>query len=115
MSYPVPVMEIGGNRNNSGWEMLAAMSGGGFGGMNSWWPLLFLLFGWGGWGGGWGGGFGRGGFGGLAAVAAEVVSAVLRWLTLLLPMLRTSQNLKPVQITARRHSPESITGCMSRM
>lgn len=64
MSYPVPVMEIGGNRNNSGWEMLAAMSGGGFGGMNSWWPLLFLLFGWGGWGGGWGGGFGRGGFGG---------------------------------------------------
>ena len=65
MSYPVPVMEIGGNRN-SGWEMLAAMNGG-MGGMNCWWPLLFLLFGWGGFGGGygWGGGFGRGGgFGG---------------------------------------------------
>lgn len=63
MSYPVPVMEIGGNRG-SGWEMLAAMNGG-MGGMNSWWPLLFLLFGWGGYGfgGGFGGGFGRG-FGG---------------------------------------------------
>ena len=32
MSYPVPVMEIGGNRGN-GWEMLAAMNGG-MGGMN---------------------------------------------------------------------------------
>ena len=64
MSYPVPVMEIGGNRNNGcGWEMLAAMNG--MNGMNSWWPLLFLLFGWGGYGfgGGFGGGFGRG-FGG---------------------------------------------------
>lgn len=60
MSYPVPVMEIGGNRNNSGWEMLAAMNGG-MGGMNSWWPLLFLLFGW---GGGYGGFGGFGGFGG---------------------------------------------------
>lgn len=66
MSYPVPVMEIGGNRNNcGGWEMLAAMNGG-MGGMNSWWPLLFLLFGWGGYGGfgGFGGGRGFGGFGG---------------------------------------------------
>lgn len=66
MSYPVPVMEIGGNRSGSGWEMLAAMNGG-MGGMNCWWPLLFLLFGWGGFGGyGWGGGFGGrgGGFGG---------------------------------------------------
>jgi hypothetical protein len=47
--------------------MLAAMNGGMGGGMNCWWPLLFLLFGWGGFGGGygWGGGFGRGGgFGG---------------------------------------------------
>lgn len=66
MSYPVvPVMDINGGNRNSGWEMLAAMNGGGWGGMNSWWPLLFLLFGWGGFGG-WGGGFGRGfgGFGG---------------------------------------------------
>lgn len=64
MSYPVPVYNLDGNRG-SGWEMLAAMNGG-FGGMNSWWPLLFL-FGWGGfggWGGGWGGGFGGRGFGG---------------------------------------------------
>lgn len=65
MSYPVPVYNLDGNRNScGGWEMLAAMNGGGFGGMNAWWPLLFLLFGWGGFGGGWGGGFGRGGFGG---------------------------------------------------
>lgn len=65
MSYPVPVYNLDGNRG-SGWEMLAAMNGG-MGGMNCWWPLLFLLFGWGGFGGGygWGGGFGRGGgFGG---------------------------------------------------
>ena len=83
MSYPVPVMEIGGNRN-SGWEMLAAMNGG-MGGMNSWWPLLFLLFGWGGYGGfgGWGGFGGRGfggfggcggGFGGGAALADLAVT-----------------------------------------
>ena len=67
MSYPVPVYNLDGNRNNGcGWEMLAAMNG--MNGMNSWWPLLFLLFGWGGYGfgGGFGGGFGRGfgGFGG---------------------------------------------------
>lgn len=67
MSYPVPVMEIGGaNRSGSPWEMLAAMNcGGGMNGMNAWWPLLFLLFGWGGFGyggfGGFGGGFNRGG------------------------------------------------------
>ena len=32
MSYPVvPVMDINGGNRNSGWEMLAAMNGGGFG------------------------------------------------------------------------------------
>lgn len=69
MSYPVPVMDIGGNRNSSPWEFIAAMNAGngGFGGANSWammmpfW-LLFLL-GWGGYGG-FGGFGGRGGFGG---------------------------------------------------
>lgn len=80
MSYPVPVMDVGGSRG-SGWEMLAAMNGG-FGGMNSWWPFLFLLFGWGGFGG-WGGGFGGrgfggygGGFGGAAAADFAVTDAV---------------------------------------
>ena len=79
MSYPVPVMEIGGNRNNcSGWEMLAAMNGG-MGGMNSWWPLLFLLFGWGGYGGfgGFGGGRGFGGFGGCCGSGGGVALADL--------------------------------------
>ena len=76
MSYPVvPVMDInGGNRNNCGWEMLAALNGG-MGGMNSWWPLLFLLFGWGGYGGFGGfGGFGRGfgGYGGGGAALADL-------------------------------------------
>ena len=81
MSYPVPVMEIGGNRNcGGGWEMLAAMNGG-FGGMNSWWPLLFLLFGWGGGYGGFGGWGGRGfggyggGFGGAAIADFAVTDA----------------------------------------
>ncbi len=84
MSYPVvPVMEIGGNRNcGGGWEMLAAMNSGGFGGMNAWWPLLFLLFGWGGGYGGFGGFGGRGfggfggGFGGAAAADFAVTDAV---------------------------------------
>ncbi len=80
MSYPVvPVMDInGGNRNNCGWEMLAALNGG-MGGMNSWWPLLFLLFGWGGFGG-WGGGFGGGGgrgFGGFGGCGGGVALADL--------------------------------------
>lgn len=82
MSYPVPVMEIGGGNRSSGspWEMLAAMNCGGMNGMNSWWPLLFLLFGWGGFGGfgGWGGGFNRGGGccngGGLGALADFAVT-----------------------------------------
>ena len=89
MSYPVPVMEIGGNRNNSsGWEMLAAMNccNGMNNGMNMWWPLLFLL-GWGGFGGfGFGGGFGGfgrgfggfgcgGGFGGAAIADLAVADA----------------------------------------
>lgn len=84
MSYPVPVYSIdGGNRNcGGGWEMLAAMNGGGFGGMNAWWPLLFLLFGWGGGYGGFGGFGGRGfggfggGFGGAAAADFAVTDAV---------------------------------------
>lgn len=57
MSYPVPVCEVGGGKSSSPWEMIAAMNGG-MGGINSWWPLFFLLFGFGGFGG-WGG-FGRG-------------------------------------------------------
>lgn len=76
MSYPVPVYNLdGGNRGNSGWEMLAAMNG--MNGMNSWWPLLFLLFGWGGYGfgGGFGGGFNRGGnCGGFGAFADLAVT-----------------------------------------
>lgn len=91
MSYPVPVMEInGGNRNSSGWEMLAAMNccNGMNNGMYALWPLLFLLFGFGGWGGfggfgGFGGGFGRGfggfgcggGFGGTALADLAVADA----------------------------------------
>ncbi|MBQ9787021.1 MAG: hypothetical protein IJW33_02495 [Lentisphaeria bacterium] len=80
MSYPVPVMEIGGNRNNgSGWEILAAMNGmNNMNGMNCWWPLLFLLFGWGGYGfgGGFGGGFGRGfgGFGGCGGFGGNALA-----------------------------------------
>lgn len=80
MSYPVPVYNLDGNRNSGGWEMLAAMNGmNNMNGMNCWWPLLFLLFGWGGYGfgGGFGGGFGRGfgGFGGTALADLAVADA----------------------------------------
>lgn len=79
MYGPVPVYNLNGNGNNA-WEAIAAMNGGGFGGMNNAWammmPFWLLAFlgwgggGWGGFGGGWGGngvGGGRGYFGGIAA------------------------------------------------
>ena len=82
MYGPVPVYNLNGNGNgNNAWEAIAAMNGGGFGGMNSAWammmPLWLLAFlgwggnGWGGFGGGFGnrgcGGFGGGYFGGVAS------------------------------------------------
>ena len=81
MYGPVPVYNLNGSGNNNAWEAIAAMNGGGFGGMNSAWammmPLWLLAFlgwggnGWGGFGGGFGGrgcgNFGGGYFGGVAS------------------------------------------------